>query len=125
MTYQTEIHMSKGYSGKERAYNKGYIARITGLSDEYGFAREFLKGKPDSNDQYRKSQCNWNDVYELEPGLYELSEGGEKYLWIVSVKDGKAVKLTIAIERAQKIAQMMDDGVEFNEARKATKPQAA
>ena len=121
-TYTTTIHKSKGYAGKEASYSKGYIARINGIDSTYGLSREFLTGKPDSDDQFRKSKCNWNDVYELEPGLYELSEGGNKYLWIISIKDEQAMKLTITSERAHKMASMMDDGATYDEARQATKP---
>ncbi len=123
-TYTTTIQMSKGYTGKTAAYAKGYIARITGTDSTYGLRREFLSGKSDSNDQYRKAKCTWNDVYELEPGLYELSEGGQQYLWIVSIKDGAAVKITASPERARKMAELMDAGETYDAARKATRPQA-
>lgn len=121
-TYTTTIHMSKGYSGKEAAYSKGYVARITDLDSRYGFARTFIEGKILGSDYYRKSKCSWEVEYELEPGLYELSEGGERYLWMVSLKDGNAVRTTVSIERIKAMIVLMNDGQSFNEARLATKP---
>ncbi len=124
ITYTTTIHMSKGYLGKEAAYSKGYIARITGSDSAGGLRREFLQGKPDSSETLRQGRCKWNDAYELEPGLYELSEGGERHLWVVLVKNGEAKHFTVQKDRALAMARLMDEGETFDEARRHTKKAA-
>ena len=120
-----EIQKSKGYSGKMAAYAKAYVARITGLSGEYGFERAFEQGKADSSDPFRKAKCTWNEVYDLGIGLYEVLEGGEKTYKIVWMKDGASTYRTVDISRAREMARLMDDGNTYEEARLATKPVTA
>lgn len=124
-TYEITVEMSKGgYTGKLARNTKGYVARITGTDEQYGLRREFAKGKPDSNEPYRKSRCTWTDIYHVGEGLYEISEGGEKYLWIVFVRDGALKHSNVTPERARKIAEMLDAGETFESARLATRPRA-
>lgn len=119
------IQKSKGYSGKMAAYGKAYVARITGLSGEYGFERAFEQGKADSTDPFRKSKCTWNEVYDLGAGLFEIFEGGEKTYKIIWIKDGAGAHKTIDTSRAREMARLMDDGHTYEEARLATKPVTA
>lgn len=124
-TYTYEVEMSKGYSGKAAAYNKGWIARITGTDDTYGLERSFCKGKPNSDDPYRKAKCQWMDVYELEIGLYEILEGGERIFARVYESDGQLKCTKTTEERAKRIAELLDDEIDFAEALELTKPQTA
>ena len=125
-TFTYEIEMSKGYTGKAAAFSKGWIARIDGTDEQYGLKRVFCKGVANSDAPYRKAKCQWMDVYELEIGLYEILEGGERIFARVyeaetgEIKCGKTSK-----ERAHRIAQMLSEGVDFAEACAATKPQIA
>ena len=125
-TIKLLVSRSKGYEGMNRKYAKGYIAHITGTHDEYGYARTFLPSTTDSDEPFRKSKCQWNDVYEItQPGLYERSEGGEKQGFMVFVKAEKLTWVEIPASRAKTIAQMLDDGMDFDAAKLATKPVTA
>ena len=119
------IKMTKGYSGMNAKYVKGYMARITGTHAEYGMARSFLKGKADSDAPYRKSKCSWNDVYTLGAGLYEVSEGGDRKYIVAWSKADRLAVAEIPAARAQAIAALLDAGTEFEAARLATRPATA
>jgi hypothetical protein len=62
-------------------------------------------------------------TYQLEPGLYELAEGGERRYIIVWDKDGRVVHRSVDATRAEAIARLMSNGKTYEEARLATKEQ--
>lgn len=120
-TRTVEIEMSKGYSGKIAAYEKGYIALITGTDAQYGMARTFMKGALSSNAPFRKSKCQWLVAYELGIGLYERMEGGERtFITIFVREDGSMACVRCDLQRATDMALMMDDGSSYEDARIAT-----
>jgi hypothetical protein len=120
-TRTVEIEMSKGYSGKIANFAKGWIAKITGTDEQYGLKRDFLKGTPTTDAPFRKSKCQWIDAYELVEGLYERLEGGERsFVTVFERADGTMACVRCDADRAMQIAEMMEDGVEFEYARVAT-----
>lgn len=123
-TYSYPIEMSKGpYTGKLAAHSKGWVARIEGTDAEMVLKREFLRGKADSDAPFRKAKCTWNDVYELQIGLYETLEGGSREFMVVFAKDGQLKCIGIDADRAHKMAALMDDGMDCEAARLATRAQ--
>jgi hypothetical protein len=121
-----EIEMSKGYSGKAAAFEKGWIAKITGSDEKYGLKRVFLKGKPTTDAPYRKAKCQWIEAYELAEGAYEVLEGGERTFVLVWLGDDGAMKCgKTTAERVKLIADLLDCGVDFAAAKVATTQQVA
>jgi hypothetical protein len=121
-----EIEMSKGYSGKAAAFEKGWIAKITGSDEKFGLKRVFLKGKPTTDAPYRKAKCQWLDAYELAAGAYEVLEGGERTFILVWLGDDGAMKCgKTTAERVKLIADLLDCGVDFAAAKVATTQQVA
>lgn len=121
-----EVEMSKGYSGKAAAFEKGWVAKITGADEKFGLKRVFLKGKPTTDAPYRKAKCQWMDAYELGAGAYEVLEGGERTFILVWLGDDGAMKCgTTTAERVKLIAELLEDGVDFEAAKIATKQPVA
>lgn len=120
-TRTVEISMSKGYSGKIAAFQKGYIALVTGTDSQYGLTRSFFAGKATSDEHFRKAKCQWLVAYELGIGLYERLEGGERtYITIFVRDDGTMACVRCDLQRATDMAALMDDGESYEDARIAT-----
>jgi len=122
MTTTRTLRYGKGYTG--RLGNRCWAARITGTDNTYGLAREFLEPTSVEREHFNRSRTIVHFSYELElDGLYELSEGGER--WFVGIwphKDtGKPVCGRISDERAYAWARALDEGKSDREARKASK----
>lgn len=125
-TVRIEIEKAKGYSGKRG--NKSYVARIAGTSGTATFDRTFLEAAAvDWGDSqlYKKSKGIWTEAYDLEIGLYEVCEYGEREYKVVWEKEGKTVCTTISAERAEAISELLDKGESVEAARAATKPATA
>lgn len=104
-----KINVSNGYNERfaPAGAKKAYLARITGRDSKMGFAREFL-GK--------------DDVYIVDPGIYERRETDKKgrsddsYILVLDcpafpTEDGDTLRTFVADkEQATKIAKAMDDG---------------
>ena len=111
-TIRITAHAHLGY--------RPWMARITGLDAKYGLARDF-----EQSYVYRSRSGRTEDhAWEINStGLYQL--GGTKHdnaLFVVWVKDGRLVKTTVDMARAQAIARLLDEGKDFEDARQATKP---
>jgi len=120
---EIRIEKSKGYSGKRSG--KSYVAAIVGTNPTYRFEREFLDPDkiewPDNFAWGRKPKATRTDVYRVGEGLYELVEYDERSYLIVWVKNGELVRTNIDVERAVEIARLLDDGQDFESARRATR----
>ena len=125
-TVTFKIEKSIGYSGKRSG--KSYIAKITGTCKQYIFQRSFEDTECEDKDEMfaarRKRKGSWIEAAALEAGLYEISEHGEREYRIIFAKSDKMVWMKVSVERATKIALLMDDGETFDAARSATKPPA-
>lgn len=122
-TIRHSIYKAKGYSGKMAG--RSYIARIDGLSSEFGLSRKFLEPNEidwGDSEMYRKSKGRWTEKYDLSPGVYEVVEFGERDYRVIFMKDGKAAWGRVPQERATAIAKLMSEGAEFETARLATRP---
>lgn len=120
MGYELKIEQGVGYSGKHGA--KAYCAEITGTSDRFGLERSFRSAAKVERDSYTKAKYTRTYIFDLQPGLYEISAGGERWYRIVSTKEGRIVSARIDAARAEAIARLMAGGVPYNDARIATKP---
>lgn len=122
-TLALSVEMSTGYAGK--LSQKSYIARLTGTDKKYIFARDFLAtDADDKNAMFRartKGRGSWIERAVVEPGLYEIQEHGERRYVIVWL-DGDEVKSTSTnVERAIRLAVLLDAGGAFDDARRASK----
>lgn len=127
-TVTLKIEKSLGYGGKRSG--KSYIAHVTGTDDRYIFAREFVATEATDRAEMfaarRKRKGTWIEAAAVEAGLYEISQQGEREYKIVYFhKDKNAMAVyCIDVDRATRIALMLDEGAEFDAARLATKPPA-
>ncbi len=120
-TIERTLRYGMGYAGKMGT--KCYVARILGSDTQYGLRREFLEPDKVEREHFNRARTMVNFTWQLEAGLYELSEGGER--WIVLVRPSKAAGLKAVRptdERAKAMIALMDGGASFDEAREATKP---
>lgn len=132
-----KVECACGYAGK-RGRHRAYIARITGSSDGYIFAREFLETTAEDRAAMmtarRKGRGTWTEVAAVGLGIYEIqhSDGTRGYRIVRPASEreaaeGKApiLRQTIDADRAQRIALLLDQGVAFDDARRATMPPKA
>jgi hypothetical protein len=120
------ISKSVGYSGKNSA--KTWIAKIVGTDKQYIFCREFVDtectDKKEMFDARRKRKGSWTEAAACEVGLYEINAGADDRRYrVVWVKDGKTTFMKIDEDRALRMSILMDDGMDCEEARIATKAQ--
>ena len=122
LTKTLRLRYGKGYSGKMG--NKCWIARITGSSKEYGFRRQFLEADNVEREHFNRSRTMINLSYQLDDGLYEISEAGER--WIILVWGGSDQQepkiFRPTHDRIAAIVALLDEGMEFDAARRQTKP---
>jgi len=115
-TIRITTHAHLGY--------RPWMARITGTSQKYGLARDFLESYVCKRSRSGRTE---DHAWEIaEEGIYQL--GGTKRdneLFIVWSKEGRLVRTTVDMARAQAIARLLDEGKDFETARKATKPTKA
>lgn len=111
-TIRITAHAHLGY--------RPWLARITGLDAKYGLARDFLESYVVNPSRSGRTGVH---AWEIDVGLYQ--RGGTKRddgLFIVWRKDGQLFRTTVDMARAQAIARLLDEGQDFEAARKATKP---
>jgi len=131
-----EITLTQGIGYAGKTAGKAYIARITGIDEKYGLAREFLDAAKVERDHYNRPRYLRTYTYEItREGVYEIQESSERRYKLVFLGWSKGedhaivskhlVRMDIDSDRAKAIARMMTSGQEFGAARKATKPQAA
>ena len=53
---------------------RSWVARITGLNNQYGFERDFIKGQKDYSTANGTGSRGIYLYYFLEPGFYEISD---------------------------------------------------
>jgi len=118
------LRWGKGYTGK--AANKVWIARITGTDDKENFAREFLEADEVEKEHFNRARTMINLTWNLDQGLYEASENGERWFFMIAPhKDKGEASFGVTHDRAREMAKLMDGGMEFDDARRATrKPEA-
>lgn len=120
-TYPLQLEQGIGYSGKHGA--RAYVARIVGTSDRFGLDREFLGADNVERDHFGRAKYTRTYTYELGPGLYDVSEAGERrYLLVWAKADGTIGRYNPPAERVETMAELMSDGQGFEAARLATKP---
>lgn len=120
-TYTKTLRYGKGYSGKSG--HRCWIARITGTDTQYELSREFLEPAKVEREHFNSARTMIDFTWELESGIYEASENGER--WFIMVrpnKDGTMSAVQPTEERMRAILHFMDEGMEFEAARKATRP---
>lgn len=116
-----------GYRGKRGS--RSYIARITGTCRTYGFAREFEETEPTNHSEMstalRKGRGQWTETADVGCGAYEIQDQGDRYYYLVWCREDRLVRMRTDAERVHAIARLLDNGMEFEEARLATKPPSA
>ena len=121
-TMTRTLRYGKGYSGKMG--NRCWAARITGTDNTYGLSRDFLEPTTVERQHFNRPRTMIDFAYELEiDGLYELSEGGER--WFVGVypdKDtGQPKTMRLSDARVKAWAAALDAGQTNKDARIASK----
>ncbi len=115
------LRYGMGYAGKMG--NKCWIAEITGTSERYGLARTFIEPDRVEREHFNRARTMLDFTYEIAPGLYERSEGGDREYFMVWEKAGHGTAWKrIDESRVQAIAARMDSGETFEGARFATRP---
>ncbi|MCC6475135.1 MAG: hypothetical protein IT514_15485 [Burkholderiales bacterium] len=118
--YERTLRYGKGYSGK--LGNKCWIAAIHGTSNQYGLQRAFIEPDKIEREHFNRPRTMIDCTWSLDVGLYEASEGGERWFFVVNIKDGEHKAFRPDEERVKAMAKLMDDGMSAEEARKATRP---
>ena len=115
------LRYGKGYAG--RLGTRCWVAQIMGSSREYGLDRLFLEPVSVERAHFNRARTMVYFTYALEAdGLYEASEGGER--WFVGALPQKsgAVKLArIGDEEVRRWVDAMDRGLSARKARIARK----
>jgi len=110
-----------GYAGKRG--QRAYVAAITGTDPTYDLGRDFLDPSTVERDHFGRSRYTRTYTYDLAPGVYEVSEHGERWHIAIWTAPGSETKrTTLTADRVQQIARLMDDGLTAEAARLATRP---
>ena len=113
------LKYGKGYTGK--LSNKCWVASITG-TNKNGLEREFIEPDSVEREHFNRPRTIINFSWSLDVGLYEYSEQGARYFFVVTVKDGEYTAFRPSDERVKAMAALMDGGMSTEDARKATRP---
>lgn len=62
----------QGYLGRDKS--KPWVARLTGLDEQYGFKRDFMRAPCDYSRASGTGARGIYKYYALEPGIYEVNE---------------------------------------------------
>lgn len=119
--FNRTLKYGKGYTGK--LSNKCWVARIAGTDKKYGLAREFIEPDSVEREHFNRPRTIINFSWSLDVGLYEYSEQGDRYFFVVNVKDGEYKAFRPSDERVKAMAMLMDGGMSAEDARKATRPE--
>lgn len=119
MQMEKTLRYGKGYSGKMS--HKCWVASITGTDKQYGLVRDFIEPTKVEREHFNRSRTMIDFTWDLDDGLYEMSEGGDRWFLIVCHKDGKQIKFVPTEERVKAMVALMDQGKSFEDARIATR----
>lgn len=119
--YTRKLRYGKGYAGKSG--NRCWIARIDGTDKKYGLNRTFLDADKVEREHFSRPRTMVDFTWELDVGLYEASESGERWIFCVFLhQDGEYKTFRPEQDRLKAILKLMDDdGMDADEARKTTK----
>lgn len=119
--YERTLRYGKGYSGKMS--KKCWIAAITGSDTQYGLSRSFLEPSSVEREHFNRARTMIDFTWQLNDGLYEFSEGGERWYVIVWTNAaGETKRFKPEEYRVKAMVALMDGGMSADEARRATKP---
>lgn len=79
------------------AFPEPWVARITGLDDRYGLAREFVRARKDYTNANSVGSRGVFNVYWLENGLYEVEERiswRQPRRWFCRAEAGRIIRMT-------------------------------
>jgi len=113
----------KGYSGKMG--NKAWVAEITGSDNKYGLARTFAEADSVEREHFNRARTMINLTWELGPGLYEISEHGERSYKLVWMDGEECKRCSVDESRVKDIVRLMDEGWEYDQARRLSRMDAA
>jgi hypothetical protein len=117
---ELKVKQGKGYLGK--LGRRCWVARILGADPQYGLRREFIEPAHVGREHFNRVRSIVNFTYNLDPGLYEISEAGERRIVVVwRAKDGTDKSFCPSDERVNKMLALMDGGMSADDARRATK----
>jgi len=119
-TYRLQITQGIGYAGKTGS--RAYVAAIIGTSDQYGLDRQFLDADSVERNHFGRTRYTRTYTYELAPGLYEVSEHGERRYLLVWLKADSIGRVNPPVERVEAMARLMAGGLDVEAARFATRP---
>ena len=74
-----------------------WVARVTGLDDRFGFAREFIIGMRDYSQANSIGSFGVYEYFALTPGIYEVNESvelGKTRRYFVRVQNGEIVEIS-------------------------------
>ena len=74
--YTRTLRYGKGYSGNSG--NRCWIAAIHGTDKQYGLNRTFLDPDKVDREHFNRPRTMVDFTWELDAGLYEASESGER-----------------------------------------------
>lgn len=112
------LQFGKGYTG---AHGKmASISKVLG-EDSTGFIKEKLEADSAEKEHFNRAKTTVTLTWYLPSGLYQASERGEKWFFLVSDASGKFKITGVTTERAKKLAQLLSEGKTFDEARIASK----
>lgn len=104
-----------------------WVALVTGRCEQYGYAREFLRGET----RRSRSGATGSTTWEVGPGLYECrwprrnhDDGGWRIVYVATsgLQAGQMVWRSIDDARRDAIIARLDAGEPYDEARRATRP---
>jgi hypothetical protein len=84
-----------GYMGRDKS--NPWVARLLGLDDQYGFAREFVRGYTDYSKASGTGAHGIFIYYALEDGIYEVNKRlSWKHVkrYFIRVLDGTITEIT-------------------------------
>jgi len=124
-TVEWRVEKSKGYSRMGHMARKSYVAQVLGTDEQYGLAREFREADEiDWGDSklFKRNKGIWHEIHRVGHGLYEVClHGDREYRIVYSRKsDGTTAWSKIDESRAKAIAKLMDDGLDYDDARHQT-----
>ena len=120
--YTRKLRYGKGYAGKSG--NKCWIARINGTDKQYGLDRTFLDPDNVKGEHFNRARTMVDFTWQLDAGLYEASESGERWIFFVfkHPRTGEWKGIRPDDLRLKAMLELMDGGMDAEEARLATKP---
>jgi hypothetical protein len=120
-TWRLTLRYGMGYSGLRGM--RCWVARLTGMSRQYGMARDFIEAAAVKREHYNRARTMMDFGFDLVPGLYEVSEYGDRrYIMVGIRRNGSLGHWHPDEARVVAILLLMDGGTGFEDARRATIP---